>query len=85
MTTSNEEHHHNSNNNQEHWNPFQQLREHLNLGHQERTEEKEETNKMHRIMYAIFWMLVLWFFVWPLAFFCSWWWIMLQVRFVKDK
>ncbi|KAG7360765.1 hypothetical protein IV203_035864 [Nitzschia inconspicua] len=33
---------------------------------------------MHRIVYAIFWMLVLWFFVWPVASFCAWFWIVLQ-------
>lgn len=35
---------------------------------------------MHRLVYAIFWLLCLWFFVWPVAFFCAWFWIFLQVR-----
>jgi hypothetical protein len=32
------------------------------------------------ILFAILWMLLLFFIAWPIALFCSWFWIILQVR-----
>jgi hypothetical protein len=40
---------------------------------------------MHKIIFSIIWILLLWFLVWPVTLFCSWFWIILQVRWTTTN